>query len=388
MSFERPAPTLDQTLQRARRDSVEFPYLLANHAPMVLIALDRLGASRERIAEWHRVYRDANGLVAPPPPVAPIAPESWDAALGERARESDYRAFFAAETRRLGIAGAIRRYLPRLIQGMAGSALHPLMRLAYAAVKNDGEEAGVALGYWAACYLPLPAPGGRAPDTDDPAEVLAGVAEIEGVRTYVTETDLLWRNIQAVAALPGFRPVVDRLAFGPDTPRRMAATALAIFAATMELRRCTRSRVCIGSASLRRVSTTRSRFIAHSGRRSPRSSPRSASPRRRAPTISRKYVTSLRRRGQKFARRRSSSNDEHDISLTFSAWQEEAVGVIGYTASSPRVVSDSPAERVCMGQPTPVIARRERRSDLGFRGHDTKSPIAITAIDMAFPKFR
>ncbi len=52
------------------------------------------------------------------------------------------------------------------------------------------------------------------------------------MRDCEPETDLLWHNIRAVAALPGFAPVVDRLAFGPETPRRLAATALALFAAT------------------------------------------------------------------------------------------------------------------------------------------------------------
>jgi len=226
--------SLNEILARARRDSAEFPYLLSNHAPMAIAALHRLGASDDRLVEWFESYRAANGLVAPPPPVAPIAPESWDDALGDRTRETDYRVFFTAEVRRLGLDGATRRYTPRLFQGVAGSALHPLMRLAYAAMMNDPEEAGVALGYWAACHLPLPGPSGQAPDTDDPGSVLAGVATIEGVRDYQTETDLLWQNIRAVAALPGFRPVVDRLKFGPDTPRRMAATSLALFAATMD----------------------------------------------------------------------------------------------------------------------------------------------------------
>jgi len=214
---------LDATLARAREDSAELPYCLSNHGPMVAIALDRLGAPPARVAQWSDGYREANGLVAPPPPVAPIAAENWDAALGQRAREADYRAFFTGET---------RRYLPRLAPGVAGSALHPLMRLAYATLKGDAEEAGAALGYWAACYMPLPAAGSHAPDTDDPGEVLAGVASIEGVRDYEPETDLLWRNIRAVADLPGFAPVVDRLAFGSDTPRRLAETALALFAAT------------------------------------------------------------------------------------------------------------------------------------------------------------
>ncbi len=208
--------------------------MLSNHAPMALVALHRLGASEARLVEWFESYRAANGLVAPPPPVAPISRASWDDALGDRTRETDYRVFFAAEVRRLGIDGATRAYAPRLFQGVAGSALHPLMRLAYASMMSDPEEAGVALGYWAACYLPLPAATGQAPDTDDPAAVLASVATIEGVTDYQTETDLLWHNIRAVAALPGFRHVVDRLRFSSDTPRRMAATSLALFAATMD----------------------------------------------------------------------------------------------------------------------------------------------------------
>jgi hypothetical protein len=226
--------TLDATLARARRDSAEFPYCLSNHAPMVSIALDRLGAAPARIDEWVEGYREANGLVAPPPSVAAISEHNWDAALGQRAREADYRAVFTGETRRLGLSGATRRYLPRLIPGVAGSALHPLMRLAYATLKDDAEEGGAALGYWAACYMPLPAAGAHAPDTDDPADVLAGVGSIEGVRDYEPETDLLWHNIRAVADLPGFAPVVDRLAFGPDTPRRLAGTALALFAGTQD----------------------------------------------------------------------------------------------------------------------------------------------------------
>lgn len=224
--------SLDEVLAHARGYSVEFPFMLSNHAPMAAVALHRLGASAARVADWCDAYTAANGLVAPPPRLAPIAAEAWDAALGDRARETDYREFFAGEVRRLGVAGATRRYVPRLVQGVAASALHPLMRLAYATMQHDEAEAGVALGYWAACYLPLPAPGGGAPDTDDPAAVLSGVAEIEGVRTYETETDLLWHNIRAVAALPGFARVSDRLAFGPETPRRMAATSLALFAAT------------------------------------------------------------------------------------------------------------------------------------------------------------
>jgi hypothetical protein len=315
--------SLQTILARARGDSVEFPYLLANHAPMVVVALHRLGASAERIEHWFETYRATNGLVAPPPPVAPITPETWDAHLGDRARETDYREFFTGEARRLGVGGAIRLYTPRLAQGVAGSALHPLMRLAYATFDNDEDEAGVALGYWAACHLPLPAPGGSPPDTEDPAAVLAGVAAIAGVRDYRTETDLLWHNIRAVADLPGFRPVVDRLAFTPATPRRMAATALAVLAATMDF------------AALHAV--TGLHWVRLVGAHMD-----DAEPLYRAfwqviaalvPKIGFPALPSEAELAEMRARRAPpwpdiraaaiAADDEHEISLTYSAWQEE-----------------------------------------------------------------
>lgn len=234
MRHEATTKTLDDVLELARQDSVEFPYLLANHVPMVLIALDRMGASPERLADWYWHYKTDHKLHPPAPPQAAIRRDNWDEALGARGRESDYRAFFIGEVERVGIDGAIRAYVPQMMQGIAGSALHPLMRLAYAVLKNDRIEAGTALGYWAACHLPLPGPTGRPPDTDDPAAVLAAMGDVAGIRTYQPETDLLWHNIREVAALPDFAPVIDRLAMGPETPGKMAETALAVFAATMD----------------------------------------------------------------------------------------------------------------------------------------------------------
>jgi hypothetical protein len=229
-----PASALDRVLEKARRDSVEFPYLLANHVPMVLIALDRMGATPERLEEWYETYRVTNGLVAPPPPVAPIDRGRWDEALGDRTRETDYRNFFTGEVERLGIDRAIRHYVPHLLQGIGGSALHPLMRLSYAVLKTDAKEAGAAIGYWAACHLALPCPTGKAPDTDDPAAVLAAMDAVPGAHAYTPETDLLWHNIREVGKLPEFPDLVDRLRVDCTSPKRMAATALGVFAATMD----------------------------------------------------------------------------------------------------------------------------------------------------------
>ena len=225
--------TLDDLLQGARRDSVEFPPALANHGPMAVSILQLLGASPARLREYFATYRAANGLVAVPPGVATIQRETWTRHLGDRSREGDYRDFFAREVARLGMRDTVRRYLPPLLPGLAGSALHPLMRLAYGIARNDPAEVGVSLGYWAACFLALPPATGAPPDTDDPGTVLARVAAMEGLRA-IPVFDHLWHGIRAVGADPDFAPAVDWLRIGPGTTARVAETSLALFAGTMD----------------------------------------------------------------------------------------------------------------------------------------------------------
>lgn len=230
----RTADTLEDLLAEGRDYSVEFPYLLANHLPMILVALDRLGAPESRLRSYFDMYRDVKGLVPVPPPVAPIEAGSWTASLGDRSREADYRAFFTQEVRRLGVEDSVRTYLPTLVPGIAASALHGLMRLSYAVLRMDPAETGAALGYWATTYLPLPAATGAAPVTDDPGVILARIGSLPAMHHIVPETDLLWHNIRAAVNATDFAPVVDWLEIGLDSPRRIAATSLALFAATMD----------------------------------------------------------------------------------------------------------------------------------------------------------
>jgi hypothetical protein len=231
----RPQPdTVDDLLVEVRHFSAEFPVLLANHLPMMIVALDRLGASGDRLREYFDHYRTTNGLVPTPPPVAPIQRDRWTEALGDRSREYDYRAFFEAEVRRLGIDAAVQTYLPTLIPGIGASALHGMMRLAYGLMRMDPAEVGTALGYWSATYLPMPPATGAPPITEDPGEVLARACALGGMHGLVPETDLLWHNIREAGHTADFAPVVDWLAIRPDTGRRIAATSLALFAATMD----------------------------------------------------------------------------------------------------------------------------------------------------------
>ena len=116
---------------RARGHSAEFGHCLANHLPMCLVILDRLGASPERQEAWFETYAAANGLAPAPEDGGRVDASNWRDHLGRRELEGDYRGFFLREVQRLGVEDALRRYLPVLVPGIAASALHGLMRLAY-----------------------------------------------------------------------------------------------------------------------------------------------------------------------------------------------------------------------------------------------------------------
>ena len=225
---------LERAVAWSRQFSAEFPFFLANHLPMILVALHRMGASDERLEAYCQIYHEQNGLAPVPERIGEIGERDWREFLGQREREGDYRAFFAGEAARLGATAAAVHYLPQLMPGMAASALHAFMRMAYATMTDSDEETAVALGYWAATYLSLGPSQGHAPTTDDPAKVLAFMYGPATFREVGAERDLLWHFMRAIALKPEFAPVVDLMAIGPETYDRVARCSLALYAATLD----------------------------------------------------------------------------------------------------------------------------------------------------------
>ncbi|SHF20396.1 Protein of unknown function [Kaistia soli DSM 19436] len=322
-----PHDRLDDLLADARADSVEFPYLLANHVPMILVAMNRLGSDDARLAEWLAMYRRVKGLVPMPPRVAPIARENWLDHLGDRSREADYRDLMMAEVRRLGIDDAIHAYVPTLIPGIGASALHCLMRLAYGVLRMDPNEVGTAIGYWCATYLKMPQATGAAPSTDDPGAVLAAASAIPDMHALEPETDLLWHTIRAAGEAPGFAPVVDLLEIRSDCLARMASTSLALFAATMDF---SALHAVTGTHWVRLVSphlpaADRPRIIRHFWQIIASLVPKIGFP----SLPSAEEVEAWRRlpapSWDEIAAAAIASDDEHDISLVFSAREEEKI---------------------------------------------------------------
>jgi hypothetical protein len=222
-------------LDQARALGVEFGTQLANHAAMVLHAQRRLGGTEADARRFLDAYVAHTGLAPTKPSPGEVTRATWASHLGDRDFEAAHRAFFRAELARIGSGEALaREWLPRLLSGFPASALHALMRLAYAVDAKDDAEIAEALGYWSACYLPLGEGIGARPVTADPVEVLLRVGAEPSLAGVTVEIDLLWHFMRNTAARPAFAPVYDWLEVRPDTLDRIAAASLLVFANTME----------------------------------------------------------------------------------------------------------------------------------------------------------
>jgi hypothetical protein len=323
-----PAPALDS----ARGFSAEFGEALANHAAMVLWAQRRLGGKEADARRFLHAYLAANPLRPLPPPDAAIDAEHWTARLGDRRAEAAYRAFFRAELSRLGGPEALQAlYLPRLLPGIAASALHALMRLAYARDSGSAAEVAESLGYWAATYLPLGEGIGAEPVTDQPAAVLLRVAADPTLRGMEFGDGLLWHAMRRTAAMPAFAAAYNWLDVGRDTMRRVASDSLMVLAAT----RSPNAEFCAlhavtGAHWLRLVlpvlqPADKSRAIRFFWQAVASVYPKMGCP----PPLTPEEAGRQRRLPApdwpQIAAAAVASDDEHDISLVYSARAEEAV---------------------------------------------------------------
>jgi hypothetical protein len=134
--------------------SSQYSGELANHLPMALVALERMGASWDRIL----TYRD-NYVKRLEPRLHSLSLEitakNWKEYLGQNRYHPDYLKYFENCLAINGLGQTLKSHLPELFRGVAGGAFHGLIRLGYALDTDNIEEVCQALGYWAISYLDL-----------------------------------------------------------------------------------------------------------------------------------------------------------------------------------------------------------------------------------------
>jgi hypothetical protein len=124
---------------------------LANHLPMALLALDRLGAD----AAAMRRFADGYARRLLPAAVSSSGLDPHDV-LGSAGDYPRFLAFFQDRIREAGLDAVLHDWVPVLMPGLAASAFHGIIRLAYAIEGGLEDEIARALAYWASEYVALP----------------------------------------------------------------------------------------------------------------------------------------------------------------------------------------------------------------------------------------
>ena len=198
-----------------------------NHAPMVLIALYRMGANEDQIRRYYtNLEIDTPNFESDSQQVPPIVAARWTKYLGDFRACSAYCRFFQAEINRRSVEQVLHTYVSPLLTGVAAHAFHPLLRLGYGIDLDDHQEIALALGYWAATYLPAP----DAPASNTcigPIDLLNTLANTASLRTIRPQSSGIAGRISEFYSHPDFRNLLQPIRFDPEHPLKEISLAIA-----------------------------------------------------------------------------------------------------------------------------------------------------------------
>ncbi|MDX1303233.1 questin oxidase family protein [Photobacterium sp.] len=147
---------LNELLERVQHYDIDTKVKgITNHLPMALIALDRLGASPERLEEYFEFYSEK---LKPLESLSYDEDFNWLEHLGEKEKFNVYLDFYSKQISLYGITSTLRTYIDKLIQGCAASAFHALIRLSYGIIQENPKEITFGLAHMSSHFILLPLP--------------------------------------------------------------------------------------------------------------------------------------------------------------------------------------------------------------------------------------
>jgi hypothetical protein len=217
---------LQELLNRHRTGELAEYNVTANHAPMVLIALYRLGAESDRLHQYYAGIgiepASATGSLQP----QPIDRSTWTKYLGNFGAWSSYRSFFQREIGEHGVQDVLASYVSPLMRGVAGHAFHPLLRVGYGIDLNDKDEIAFGLAYWAAAYLPAPEiPSDQS--SVEPSHLMSTLENSRSLRSVKPNSQSIAHRIGQFYAHEEFRRLLRPIDLDSDRPLETIARTIA-----------------------------------------------------------------------------------------------------------------------------------------------------------------
>ncbi|MGL5085382.1 MAG: questin oxidase family protein, partial [Clostridium sp.] len=134
--------------------SSDYGGKFSNHMPMVAYSLFQMGEPLDKIGEYLDGFIEKNQCIEEELNVQyNITQSNFREYLGVEDSLGSYYKFFKDKSRDATVENLIKQYLEILIEGCAGRAFHPLIRLGYSVKSGSDEEIIRSLSYFASTYL-------------------------------------------------------------------------------------------------------------------------------------------------------------------------------------------------------------------------------------------
>lgn len=148
------------------RYKIEYNNYLSNHLLHAVVALHELGASEQKIVEYATHYTqkleaagpDHEDVVEHAATASVLSDQEAQALLGKRQKYDALLAYYAHDIKTCSVDGALRKHLPHLISGLAGSLLHGIIQLGYAYHIKGDRLVAEGLAYLHHSYLTFDEP--------------------------------------------------------------------------------------------------------------------------------------------------------------------------------------------------------------------------------------
>lgn len=146
-----------ETLLNDQSYHIEFNVYLTNHVKHAVIALNRLGASPQRIQEYYDTYVKCTpygyGVDPARPSEHTITQDNWQVYFGQHCSFTSYCQFFDEKEKELGMERLLKEYVPLLLPGCVGSLMHGTIHLGWALDSGNRWMIIEGLAYMAFSYL-------------------------------------------------------------------------------------------------------------------------------------------------------------------------------------------------------------------------------------------
>ncbi len=227
---------LQALLDAGQAYDAEYGRALANHQPMALVALARLGADDAHLQRYATQYAQAVGLRPARAAQAWPLGDEWRPRLGQPQAWPLYRDLFRQWLEHEGSASLMGQVLPWLMPGCGASAFHGLIRTAYGLEAGHAGEVADGLAYWACRYLPL----GEVPSAphDAPAAAKANAAVkdpavlLARLQASTSQAGLIAQRMAEAAQSGTVNAAIATLVIDAGTPERLARAAAFAYAHT------------------------------------------------------------------------------------------------------------------------------------------------------------